>query len=237
MHKRIFLYSMLAGLGAGSVTSSTAAAQVKSAGKGDASTGPALLTVSGLISGGNRGPLDPALDRLLAKQNVAFNKAYTFDAGALAALPQVTIKPTLEYDGKRHTLQGPSLLDVMKAVGVKVGAKTAFLLRAIDGYAVLLDAAEAAKRRFIIATHIDGKPMALGGLGPLWVVYEADQFPDMAAKPVKERFGLCPGRRTTLRSGKAEGRSHPPPAGSPSSPSSCRSPRFSASRISWAASA
>lgn len=190
MSKRVFLRSMLAGVGAG-VAVTAARAQPKAGTRG-AVPGPALLTVSGLIGTGNRGPLDPALDRLLAKQNVAFNKAHTFDAAALAALPQVTIKPTLEYDSKRHTLKGPALLDVMKASGVKVGDKTAFLLRAIDGYAVLLNAAEAAKRRFIIATHIDGQPMALGGLGPLWAVYEADQFPDMAAKPVKERFGLCP---------------------------------------------
>jgi hypothetical protein len=178
-------------LAAAGMAAMPAAKAAKSSTAG-AAAGPALLTVSGLIGAGNRGPLDPALDRLLAKQNVAFHKAHTFDSGALAALPQITIKPTLEYDSKRHTLQGPALLDVMKAAGVKVGAKTAFLLRAIDGYAVLLDSAEAAKRRFIIATHIDGKPMALGGLGPVWAVYEADQFPDMTAKPVKERFGLCP---------------------------------------------
>lgn len=190
MTKRVFLRSMLAGLGAGAANVAVMA-QSKANAKASAS-GPALLTVSGAIGAGNRGPLDPALDRLLAKQNVAFNKAHTFDAAALAALTRVTIKPTLEYDSKRHSLQGPALLDVMKASGVKVSAKTAFLLRAIDGYAVLLDAAEAARRRFIIATHIDGQPMALGGLGPLWVVYEADQFPDMVAKSVKERFGLCP---------------------------------------------
>ena len=34
--------------------------------------------------------------------------------------------------------------------------------------------------------------MALGGLGPLWVVFDADRFADMAAKPVTERFSLCP---------------------------------------------
>ncbi|MFY9476445.1 MAG: molybdopterin-dependent oxidoreductase [Aquabacterium sp.] len=190
MSKRIFLRSMLAGLGAG-MAALPARSQPKNLAK-VTSAGPALLTVSGLIGPGNRGALDQALDRLLAKQGVAFSKAHTLDAVALAALPQVTIKPTLEYDGKRHTLQGPSLLDVMKAAGAKVGGKTAFLLRAIDGYAIQLDAAEADKRRFIIATHIDGKPMALGGLGPLWAVYDADQFPDIAAKPLKERFSLCP---------------------------------------------
>ena len=190
MSKRIFLRSMLASMGAG-VVALPAKAQPKSSGKA-VSPGPALLTVSGLIGAGNRGPLDQALDRLLAKQSVSFSKAHTFDAASLAALPQVTIKPTLEYDSKRHTLQGPLLLDVIKATGAKVGGKTAFLLRAIDGYAIQLDAAEADKRRFIVATHIDGRPMALGGLGPLWAVYEPDQFPDVAAKPLKERFSLCP---------------------------------------------
>ena len=67
-----------------------------------------------------------------------------------------------------------------------------YLLRAVDGYAVLLSAAEANQRRFIVATYLDGQPMALGGLGPLWTVFDADRFADMVAKPVTERFSLCP---------------------------------------------
>jgi len=34
--------------------------------------------------------------------------------------------------------------------------------------------------------------MPLGGLGPLWALYDADRFPDMAAKPVDQRFANCP---------------------------------------------
>jgi hypothetical protein len=34
--------------------------------------------------------------------------------------------------------------------------------------------------------------MPLGGLGPLWAVYDADRVPEMAAKPVNERFAVCP---------------------------------------------
>lgn len=33
---------------------------------------------------------------------------------------------------------------------------------------------------------------ALGGLRPLWALYDADRVADMAAKPVAERFGACP---------------------------------------------
>ena len=45
---------------------------------------------------------------------------------------------------------------------------------------------------FIVATHIDGKPLSIGGLGPLWAIYEADRFPQMARKPVTERFAGSP---------------------------------------------
>jgi hypothetical protein len=153
---------------------------------------PALLTVSGLIGRGNRGPLDPVRDQMMVKQKISFDKAYVFDFAALTALPAVTIKPTLEYDGKPHTLKGPLLLDVLKASGVKPVPGTTLFLRAVDGYAAQVSVADVARYRFIVATHLDGQPMALGGLGPLWAVYDADRFPDMVAKPMPARFASCP---------------------------------------------
>jgi hypothetical protein len=62
----------------------------------------------------------------------------------------------------------------------------------VDGYAAVVPLAQARAQRFIVATHLDGEAMALGGLGPLWAVYDADRIPEMAAKPVAERFGSCP---------------------------------------------
>ena len=47
-------------------------------------------------------------------------------------------------------------------------------------------------RRYIVATHLDGAPLSLGGLGPLWGVYEPDAFPEMKAKTLPERFANCP---------------------------------------------
>ena len=151
--------------------------------------GPALLTVTGHIGQPNRGPLDPVLDQMMAKQKLAFDKARAFDFAALAGLPAVTIKPTLEYDGKPHALSGPLLATVLQACRA-TGGKLA--MRAIDGYAPTISLADAQKYRFIVATHLDGRPMPLGGFGPLWAIYEADKFPDMAAKPVDQRFALCP---------------------------------------------
>lgn len=183
MDKRRFLSAIALGATAPAFASSSKPV------KGD---GPALLTVTGAIGRGNRGPLDPALDQLMKKQGLKFDKAHTFNFAALTSLPVVTIKPTLEYDAKPHILAGPLLLDVIKATGAVTNDKGRLLLRAIDGYGVTVSLADVQKYRFIVATAIDGKAIPLGGLGPLWAVYDADRFPEMAAKPINERFALCP---------------------------------------------
>lgn len=184
MKKRHFLTAAALG-GAGLSLPSVAAASATTA-------TPTLLTLTGAIGKGNRGPLDPVLDQMMAKQKIAFAKAHAFDFAALTALRAVTIKPTLEYDNKPHTLKGPLLTDVLKATGAAPADEVKLLMRAVDGYSPMITMADVRKYRFIIATHLDGKPMPLGGLGPLWAVYEADRFPDMAAKKVTERFGQCP---------------------------------------------
>jgi hypothetical protein len=153
--------------------------------------GPSLLTVTGLIGKGNRGAIDPSLDQLMVKQKIKFDKTHVFDYHALNALPAASIKPTLEYDGKVHALSGPLLTDVALAAGAPIDG-TRLLLRAIDGYSVMLSSADARKYRFIVATHLDSHPIPLGGLGPLWAVYDADRFGDQVSKPLTERFALCP---------------------------------------------
>ncbi|TCS37067.1 hypothetical protein EDC30_105290 [Paucimonas lemoignei] len=157
-----------------------------------AARGPALLTVTGAISRSNRGPLDPALDQMMAKQKIKFDKAYAFDFAVLSALPSVTIRPTLEYDAKAHALSGPLLADVLAAAGARLADSSRLLLRAVDGYAVYLSIADMRKYGFIVATHLDGQPMPLGGLGPLWALYDADRFAELAAMPLNQRFGQCP---------------------------------------------
>jgi hypothetical protein len=175
-------------LGALAAAGALPAVQAAPAGK----RGPALLTVTGAIAKANRGPFNPVADQMMHKQKLAFDKAWVFDFAAIAALPAITIKPTLEYDGKVHALSGPLLEDVLKAAGAQTGGSSRIVLRAVDGYAAVVPLAQARAQRFIVATHLDGEAMALGGLGPLWAVYDADRIPEMAAKPVAERFGSCP---------------------------------------------
>jgi hypothetical protein len=182
MKKRQFLGAVAA---AGALPSLGAAAS-------KAERGPALLTVTGAITRPNRGGFDRVADQMMHRQRLSFEKAFTFDFASLAALPAVTINPTLEYDSKVHTLSGPLLVDVLKAAGAQTSDNSNLVLRAVDGYAVAVALARARAQRFIVATHMDGAPMALGGLGPLWAIYDADHVPEMAARPVGERFTTCP---------------------------------------------
>lgn len=154
--------------------------------------GPVLLTISGSVGRTNRGPLDPVLDQMMVRHGIQFAKAFTFDSMALQRLPVVTIRPTLEYDGKVHALSGPSMGVVLEAAGVVAVQFIQLGLRAVDGYNVRISLADARSFRMIVATHIDGQPLALGGLGPQWAVYEADAIAPFKDKPLKERFALCP---------------------------------------------
>lgn len=183
MKKRQFFSTLAAAAVAADMPSALAAPA--------AGRGPTLLTVTGAVKP-NRGRFDPVADQMMHKQKLSFERAHAFDFATLAALPAVTIKPTLEYDGKPHVLRGPTLADVLKAAGAAVGDGGTVVLRAVDGYAVTLTAAQLRAQRFIVATHLDGATMALGGLGPLWAIYDADRVPEMAARPLAERFGACP---------------------------------------------
>ncbi len=157
-----------------------------------ARTDHGLLTVAGAVGRGNRGALDPALDQLMVRHAARFDRAWEFDAAMLARLPAVTIRPTLEYDAKVHALRGPLLATVLDAAGVAAGAPMTLALRALDGYTVALSLADARAHRMIVATRLDGVPMSVGGLGPLWAVYDADRLAAFKDKPLKERFALCP---------------------------------------------
>ena len=128
----------------------------------------------------------------MAKHGVRFDKALALDTAALGRMPAVQIKPTLEYDGKVHTLSGPLVSTVLEAAGVPSTGAVVLGLRAVDGYNVAISLADIRRYRMIIATHMDGEPLSLGGLGPQWAVYDADRLEDFKNLPLKQRFGLCP---------------------------------------------
>jgi hypothetical protein len=184
MNRRAFLTT------AGALASGAAAAATQSP-PGRVAP-PTLLTITGSIGKTNRPAFDPARDILMGKHSIAFDKAFAIDHPMLERLPSTRIDVTLEYDRRRHALGGPLLTDVLELAGAATGNTIALNLRAVDGYAPTLALADARRYRYIVAMQMDGKPLALGGLGPLWAVYEADRFPEVAVKPVDQRFATCP---------------------------------------------
>ncbi|MFM0556293.1 molybdopterin-dependent oxidoreductase [Paraburkholderia sediminicola] len=153
---------------------------------------PVVLTITGAIKRHNRGALDPAFDQLLAKHQVKFSEAYGVDFASLAGMPAVTIKPTTEYDSRQHTLSGPLLTNVLEHVGAPSAGSTQIVMHAVDGYAVATTLDKVRAYQFIVATQMDGKPLPLGGVGPLSATYDADNIPELSSKPLKDRFELSP---------------------------------------------
>lgn len=154
--------------------------------------GQVILTVTGAIDQPNRGKFDSVLDQLMHKHGIHFERAYQFTLADLAKLPAVSIRPTMEYDAQVHQLSGPRLIDVLDAAGLNKSNAKKILLHGIDGYSPELSLDLAQKYNFILATHIDGKLLHVGGFGPLFALYDADRFPEAAQKPLSQRFTQCP---------------------------------------------
>ena len=154
--------------------------------------GPTLLTMSGAITRSNRGATDPAQEPLFARQAIHFDKAWALSFADLTRMPANELHATLPFDGKLHTLRGPYLAQVLATAGAATRDNTRVVLHGLDGTPVSLSLGGLRQYRFIVATHMDGQPLALGGLGPLWAMYAADQFADKTAKPLAERYLDCP---------------------------------------------
>lgn len=186
MKKRSFL------LGAGVAAACTAAwPQERRRANPSLHTMP-VLTVFGHITRSNRGRIDKVHDQLLKRHAVTFDRAFTFTLADLLQLPALPIVPTLEYDARPHGLRGPSLANVLMAAGVDTQAPLKVGIRALDGYRVQLSMAQVRERAMILATHLDDKPLSIGGLGPLWAVFDPVSVPSLRDKPLAERYADCP---------------------------------------------
>jgi len=137
--------------------------------------GRVILTASGNITETNRGTYDEKRDVLFKYHEISFEKAFEFDEGMLLLLDQERVRAQTPETGKPVTLQGPTLKSVLKMLGVEQPQMVRFL--ALDGYATELDAKAIEAKDWIVAVTVDGRPLEIGGLGPIWVVYRPDNPP------------------------------------------------------------
>ncbi len=133
-------------------------------------SGPVVLTIAGKIGVANRGPSDPQLDPILVYHEKSFEAAAEFDRAMLESLGTHEIELSYEKWSEVYRVSGPRLADVLSAVGAQGRAITA---TALDGYAIEVSAEELTARDWIVALERNGRPLDIGGLGPLWIVYAA----------------------------------------------------------------
>lgn len=134
---------------------------------------PVVLTVTGNVAQPNRGPLDPFEDAVFSHMDINFEKGFTFTLTQLKSLPQKTVKVRYPHWPREVSATGPAISEVLKAASAE-GKKV--LVQAIDGYAPEFTAEDIARDKMVLALEVDGKALALGGRGPLWLLGPTDSF-------------------------------------------------------------
>ena len=156
---------------------------------------PVVLTISGTSVQANRGKPHAVADRMLITHGYQFDSAWSCGMDALNSLEQRQLSTQLEYDEVEHRLQGPLLEHVLQASGVDVGQAMAqgmhLTLQGIDGYRAQMPLAQAVRWRMLLATQLDGVPLAMGGVGPLWAIFAPQQIPELRQLPIKQRFPVA----------------------------------------------
>ena len=130
--------------------------------------GPAVLTITGKIARTNRPAFDERQDLFFKFHDRTFTKAYELDRAMLEALG--TRKATVNYTGwpRPVTVEGPLLRDVLEAAGAQPGSVR---ITALDGFAVELKSEDLAGQEWVVAIKADGRDLAIGQRGPIWVLY------------------------------------------------------------------
>jgi hypothetical protein len=141
--------------------------------------GPVVLTVTGAIEKTNRGPFEPFSDVLFATLQESFEKAYALTLDDLGALPQQTVEVGYPNWPGPVTVTGPTLASVLDLVGA-TGSQV--LVQAVDGYAPAFKIDEVRAGTFVLATAQGGEPLALGGRGPVWLVFPAGSYAGQTAE-------------------------------------------------------
>ncbi len=134
-----------------------------------AAKGAVVLTVAGDIGNWNRPAYDDRRDTFMKFHEITFNEAMQFDLQMLAALPQGSVEAKPPQLNKMSKFTGPRLSAVLEAAGAR--KVNALKVLGLDGFAVDIKAPELDSHDWIVATAVDGRPLAIGDQGPLWLLH------------------------------------------------------------------
>ena len=130
--------------------------------------GRVILTVAGDLPSSNAPAANPDDVNFAGYLDLEYDKAMAFDDLMLARLPQHEITATLLDTGKAISYSGPRLSDLLQAAGA---TGKIVMPMALDGYQAEIPWDSITTYQPILATHADGKPLSIGGLGPAMIVY------------------------------------------------------------------
>ncbi|MEM1129765.1 MAG: hypothetical protein AAGH83_04505 [Pseudomonadota bacterium] len=139
--------------------------------------GMAILTVGGHVDMPNRGASYDDTRSMFIVLGLEFDEAVAFDAEGLAALDQGAYDRSLFDGGFTGTFSGPRLSAILQAVGRPDAAVTAV---ALDQYRAEIPAEVIIAYDPILATHLNGQPLGIGGIGPAVVVFPDTGDPEDA---------------------------------------------------------
>lgn len=132
--------------------------------------GPALITV--FHPAGEDAPESGLFEKF------ALTGAATgFTAADLAAAPASEITTGYPLGADAQSWTGPRLSALLAEIDAP-GASAR--LTSLDGYQVEVTAEEIDAHEPVLATHRDGAPLSLGGLGPAILIWPRDTAPELA---------------------------------------------------------
>ncbi|AZU02872.1 hypothetical protein X907_0324 [Glycocaulis alkaliphilus] len=141
-----------------------------------ARTGPVVLVITGVDSD-HRGSRPVAYEGLYAIYGIEMQGARGFTRPELTAMSWRQIRADFPVGSAPRVFDGPRLSDVLRSAGLE-GASVR--LTAFDGYEAEVPAELIARYEPILALRADGDPLAVGGLGPVMLVWPRLNQSDLA---------------------------------------------------------
>jgi hypothetical protein len=107
-----------------------------------------------------------------------------FDRDDLKAMPRLTIQTTTIWTDGVQVFTGVPLAELLQRAGIRSGE---IALIAANDYVATIPVGEVTATYPLVADTLNGQPMTLRDLGPLWVVYPYDAGPEFQTEVIYTR--------------------------------------------------
>ena len=93
----------------------------------------------------------------------------------LKKLPQHQIEIRYPKWPRAVSVSGPLLKDILQETGWK---GETIIVRGVDGYAPEFSRSDVESGQFVMALEAEGRPLSIGGRGPVWLVFPPHSYID-----------------------------------------------------------